>query len=191
MRDWVKMNLGPTLEAAGMRRIKLMVLDHNQAGLPWYSDIILAGNETYSYVDGIALHWYSDDYVPASVMNLMHQSYPEKFLLYTESCEGWHGIPNEQVLLGSWQRAENYAHNIIQDVNHWATGWIDWNMVLDIQGGPNWAYNYVDAPIIVDKVQGVFYKQPMYYAMGHFSIYVTTGDIRIFSSIETSEDDPF
>jgi glucosylceramidase len=40
---------------------------------------------------------------------------------------------------------------------------------LCLQGGPNWAGNFVDAPIIVNAKEGVFYKQPMYYALGHIS----------------------
>ena len=39
-----------------------------------------------------------------------------------------------------------------QDLNHWSTGWVDWNMALDMQGGPNWANNFVDSPIIIDAV---------------------------------------
>ena len=35
------------------------------------------------------------------------------------------------------------------------------------KGGPNWAQNTVDAPIIVDEDVGEYYKQPMYYALGH------------------------
>ena len=50
-------------------------------------------------------------------------------------------------------------------------GWTDWNLALDMQGGPNWAGNFVDAPIIVNEVEGEFYKQPMYYALGHISRY--------------------
>lgn len=48
------------------------------------------------------------------------------------------------------------------------TGWTDWNLALDLEGGPNWSKNYVDSPIIVDGSRGVFYKQPMFYHMGHF-----------------------
>ena len=50
-------------------------------------------------------------------------------------------------------------------------GWTDWNIALDMQGGPNWAGNFVDAPIIVNEAEGEFYKQPMYYALGHISRY--------------------
>ena len=69
-------------------------------------------------------------------------------------------------------------------MNHWSTGWTDWNLVLDMNGGgfflnvdddngnddagPNWANNFVDAPIIVNRDTDEFYKQPMYYSLAHF-----------------------
>ena len=37
------------------------------------------------------------------------------------------------------------------------------------QGGPNWAENVVDSPIIVNEEIGEFYKNPSYYALGHVS----------------------
>lgn len=58
-------------------------------------------------------------------------------------------------------------------------GWIDWNLCLDEQGGPNWAGNFVDAPIIVLNNQKEFVKQPMFYAMGHFSKWIPRGCYRI------------
>lgn len=39
-----------------------------------------------------------------------------------------------------------------QNSNYGSSGWVDWNIALDMQGGPNWSKNYVDAPIIVDAV---------------------------------------
>lgn len=53
-------------------------------------------------------------------------------------------------------------------MNHWVTGWTDWNLALDMKGGPNWVKNFVDSPIIVNAANDEFYKQPMFYAMGHF-----------------------
>ena len=41
-------------------------------------------------------------------------------------------------------------------------------MILDMQGGPNWVGNFVDAPIIVNADADEFYKNPMFYHMGHF-----------------------
>lgn len=66
------------------------------------------------------------------------------------------------------------------------SGWIDWNLALDESGGPNWAKNNVDSPIIVIPQKDQFYKQPMFYAISHFSKFVTHGSYRIFSTEETS-----
>ena len=41
---------------------------------------------------------------------------------------------------------------LLQSLEHWSTGWTDWNLALDVKGGPNWIKNNVDAPIIVNAV---------------------------------------
>ena len=48
-------------------------------------------------------------------------------------------------------------------------------MALDPQGGPNWVNNFVDSPIIVNATSNEYYKQPMYYALGHFSRFIPPG----------------
>ncbi|OXB52248.1 hypothetical protein ASZ78_016165, partial [Callipepla squamata] len=68
-------------------------------------------------------------------------------------------LDDQRLLLPYWAQV---------DLNHHVTGWTDWNLALDLEGGPNWSRNYVDSPVIVDRARGVFYKQPMFYHMGHF-----------------------
>lgn len=58
-------------------------------------------------------------------------------------------------------------------------GWLDWNLFLDTEGGPTWTKNFVDSSIIVDYDKQEFYKQPTYYAIGHFSKFVPRGSQRI------------
>ena len=53
-------------------------------------------------------------------------------------------------------RTEYY---FFQDLSNWSTGWVDWNLALNMEGGPNWVQNFVDSPIIVDADNGLFYKQ--------------------------------
>lgn len=81
--------------------------------------------------------------------------------------------------MGSWHRGEKYLENIIEDLEHWVVGWTDWNLALDTEGGPNWAENYVDAPVIVDAAADEFFKQPMFYALGHVSKFMPEGSFRI------------
>ncbi len=40
---------------------------------------------------------------------------------------------DEDVRLGFWKRGEMYLHNILGDLNHWVTGWTDWNIALDME----------------------------------------------------------
>lgn len=68
---------------------------------------------------------------------------------------------------------------IYQDLNHWVQGWVEWNLALDKTGGPTWASNFIDSPIIVNKTADEFYKQPMFYAIGHFSKFISRGSVRI------------
>lgn len=63
---------------------------------------------------------------------------------------------------------------------------MDWNIALDQTGGPNWIDNYVDSPIIVNKEKDEFYKQPMFYIIGHFSKFLTNDSQIINSSCSDS-----
>ena len=47
----------------------------------------------------------------------------------------------------------------MQNLSHWSAGWVDWNLALNMRGGPNWVNNIVDSPIIVDAKNQAFYKQ--------------------------------
>lgn len=77
------------------------------------------------------------------------------------------------------QKLDQILFFIPQDLNHYVVGWIDWNLCLDPEGGPNWAENFVDAPILVYGDRDEFIKQPMFYAMGHFSKFIPRGSRRI------------
>ena len=72
-----------------------------------------------------------------------------------------------------------YARDIIGCLNNWVDGWVDWNMVLDRQGGPNWFKNWCVAPVIVDPEQDEVYFTPLYYTLAHFSRYIRPGAKRI------------
>jgi glucosylceramidase len=69
-----------------------------------------------------------------------------------------------------------YARNIIVSLNHWMTGWIDWNVVLDKDGGPNHVGNFCGAPIMIDTQSGHVYYTPIYYVLAQFSRTIRPGD---------------
>lgn len=149
-RNWIRWNLGPTLRNSNFSNLKIMIIDDDRINLATWPKIILQDKEAAIYVSGIAVHWYADSLVSSSLLDRTHDEFPEKWILSTEASTGYLAF-EKAVILGSWERAEMYAKDIISDLNHWVTGWIDWNMALNMSGGPNWAGNEVDSPIIVDR----------------------------------------
>lgn len=143
------------------------------------------------YIDGIAIHWYesAEDRLtwltkPFKRIRETNKLFPNKFIFATEACMGsMPTIPfifKRGPVLGSWYRGEIYAYDIINDLNAGVTGWNDWNISLDMNGGVNWAQNNVDAPIIVDTETGeTYYKQPMFFFMGHFSKFLPRDSRRV------------
>jgi glucosylceramidase len=72
-----------------------------------------------------------------------------------------------------------YARNIIVSLNHWVAGWIDWNIVLDQQGGPNHVGNFCGAPIMVDVASGYVYYTPIYTILAQLSKTIRPGDLAV------------
>ena len=72
-----------------------------------------------------------------------------------------------------------YARNIIVSFNHWMSGWIDWNIVLDSDGGPNHVGNFCGAPIMIDTANGDVYYTPLYYILSQFSKTIRPGDVAV------------
>jgi glucosylceramidase len=76
---------------------------------------------------------------------------------------------------------------MINDLNRWTVGWIDWNLVLDEVGGPNHVGNYCSAPIIADTRTDTLHYQSSYYYIGHFSRSVRPGAVRILCATTRDE----
>nr|XP_040020713.1 lysosomal acid glucosylceramidase [Gasterosteus aculeatus aculeatus] len=187
-RDWVALDLGPALHASSHPRTHVLILDDNRLLLPHWAKVVLNDIHAGRFIHGVAVHWYMDWLVPAETsLGVIHHLYPEYYLFGTEACAGWSPL-DRGVKLGSWDRAEQYAHDIIGDLNHHVVGWTDWNLALDQSGGPNWVKNFVDSPVIVDAQRDVFYKQPHFYSMAHFSKFLWEGSQRVgVSASQTTE----
>ena len=186
--DFVKNYLGPTLkqfEQSYGTKIHLMIHD-DQVTTIEQRVTMLNDPEVSAYVDGAGLHWYMNNDQRFGNLDAAYQALnkPEsdrkRFIIGTEACEGYFPL-NRGPLLGNWPRGESYAHDIISDLNHYVSGWTDWNLVLDMQGGPNWAKNYVDAPMLFDLKSQTLYVQPMYYYLGHFSKFIRPGSVLLAS----------
>jgi glucosylceramidase len=58
-------------------------------------------------------------------------------------------------------------------------GWIDWNLLLDGQGGPNHVGNFCSAPILVDASSDAYSLQSSYFYLGQFTRFVKPGALRV------------
>jgi len=165
--------------------LQLMAYDHNRDLVQDWAKGIMADPEVAKYVAGTAFHWYTGSNTPGLNMyenlDISHAAAPSKFLLASEACY----CPG--VKLGDWTRGEAYGIDILNDILHWSTGWVDWNMVLDEKGGPNHLGNMCDAPIIVFPATNSFVKQPSYFFMGHFSKVIPPDSVRIGITLSSQQ----
>jgi glucosylceramidase len=174
-RDFVRDYLGPTLEKAGLLdRVKILIWDHNRDLLYERAKVVYDDPQAARYVWGAAFHWYVGDNFRN--VQLTHDAFPNKHLLFSEGC--MEGGPH----FDAWEVGERYGHSMLQDLNHWTAGWVDWNLVLDQRGGPNHKDNYCSAPIMANTVKGTIYYHNSYYYIGQVTRFVRPGAQRIISA---------
>lgn len=198
MTAFVQHHLGPKLEADGKSDMVILGYDQNRAGLKEWVDVMYSDDASSKYYSGTAIHWYESTYeIFGQDLQYAHQKAPDKYLIQTEGCVdsevprwkddswywskeatdwGWDWAPEkDKYLHPKYVPVFRYARDIIGCLNNWVDGWIDWNMVLDKQGGPNWFKNWCVAPVIVDPENDEVYFTPLYYTMVHFSKFMRPG----------------
>jgi len=188
MKEWLQKDLIPALNSLSYAapKPKLLLLDDQRIFMPKLTDYLLKNEDIRENSDGVALHWYWNQFSNVNVLNDFHEKYPEKIILSSEACIGSLINDKSDIELGNpfgsvWHNGEQYAYDIIETLNHFTNGWVDWNLALDMTGGPNWAENKRAACIHVDGEKDEFYKTPCYYVMLHFSKIFIPGT-RIISS---------
>jgi glucosylceramidase len=206
-QDFVKNYLGPQIKN-DHPNVKIFIHDDQKDDrMLDMVDTILADPDTAKYVDGIAFHWYENWGLNYDILKQVHESYPDYPLLATEATNP---RPLEENLGNRvWLYGQKYATDILRDMNHYTTGWIDWNMLLDFTGGPSNQHlgeklndlGNCDAPIRanftsypyypLDEARGDFslIYQPSYYFYGHFTRYVTIGSVGV-NMVQTPEPTP-
>jgi glucosylceramidase len=203
MRDFVRDYLGPQFEKDGLSHIPILGYDQNRGDeLEKWAKTMFEDKKAAKYFGGTAVHWYAStyDFFPAS-LQYTHQLSPTKHLINTEACvdaevpkwndDNWYwskeatdwgwdwASEKEKYLHPKYAPVFRYAGDIIGCLNNYVDGWIDWNMVLDKQGGPNWFKNWCTAPVIVDEEKDEVYFTPLYYTIAHFSKFIRPGAVRI------------
>lgn len=202
MTDFVVNHLGPQLDKDGKEDLVILGYDQNRSHLKEWVDEMYRDETSRQYFDGTAVHWYDSTFkIYEDELEYAHNKAPEKYLIETEGCidaqvpvwkdDDWYWRKEATDWGYTWAKEENkhlhpkyipvyrYARDIIGTMNNWVDGWVDWNMVLDRKGGPNWFENWCIAPVIVDPDKDEVYFTPLYYVMAHFSKYVRPDAKRI------------
>jgi len=175
-RDFVRDYLGPTFERSGLSKAAIIIWDHNRGIMYQRAKTVYDDGRASKYVWGMAFHWYVGDHFDN--VRLVHDAYPDKKLLFTEGTPG--SFDGER--LADWQWGETYARSMFNDLNNWAVGWVDWNVILNERGGPNHTGNYCMATVIADTATGTITYTNSYYYIGHFSKFIRPGARRIVCS---------
>lgn len=170
-RDFIRDHLGPAFQDAGLGHVQIVIWDHNRDEMVERAGVILADARAAKFVWGTGFHWYMEDHFDH--VQLVHDAWPDKKLLFTEGCQ--EGGPH----VGEWALGERYARSMLNDLNRWTVGWIDWNLLLDTTGGPNHVGNLCSAPVLADTAESALHWQSSYAYIGHFSRYVKPGARRL------------
>lgn len=168
--DFLTNYLYPTFQKNNIST-KILVYDHNKEKLFNRACEEFSVPEANKAASGIAFHWYSGNHFEN--IRLCREQFPDKLLFHTEGCFSYdpnNSYPNQ------------YAHDIIEDLNAGVNGYIDWNILLDHKGGPNHKKNYCNSVMMLNEEASDYNKPIAYYYIGHFSKFIQPGAVQIAHS---------
>jgi glucosylceramidase len=146
---------------------KIMIWDHNKDQIVNWDRVILGDPTAAKYVWGTAYHRYAGDLFDS--LSAAHDLFPQTPTVGTEGS-----------VRDTWAEAERMAHEIIGDLNHWSGGYLTWNLLTNLAGGPYHARdNGCVGPIVVDSASATVNYNSNYYYMTHFSRYLRPDGVRI------------
>ncbi len=188
-KTFLKDFLYPAFVAAGLtEKVGIYIWDHNKERVLEYARDII-DETTNAMVEGIAFHWYSGDHFEA--VEMATKVFPDKVMMLSECC-GLHkpgrvGFGDGLFVAEKCQKppdtvenedAAAYAHDSIGNLNAGMHRWIDWNLCVDLEGGPRHVPGGFTAGMIVDDAFA--YRTNLTYTyIGHFSKYILPGAVRI------------
>lgn len=174
-RNFIKNNLGPAFEAAGLDT-KIWIYDHNFDVTDFVKNIY-ADKEASKYVEGSAWHAYGGS---SSALAQIYKADPSKSIYFTEQS------------IGTW--CPNFGDNLLWHIREVCLGTINnycravvlWNFMLDAERGPNrpggcqTCYGFVDCD--GSYAYNTLTYRSHWYAIGHMSKVIQRGAYRIKSS---------
>jgi glucosylceramidase len=103
-----------------------------------------------------------------------HKKYPDKKMMQTET-ECYNGG-------NSWTEGMTTFRKMIEDMNHFACGYMYWNMVLNEKSTSSWGWKQNSLLKIDSATKQIIYN-PEFYSMKHFGHFVRPGAARVGLSV--------
>ncbi|MDD3429200.1 MAG: glycoside hydrolase family 30 protein [Oscillospiraceae bacterium] len=163
----------PALQKAITQPVDVFIWDHNKDQLVTRLLNSTAALSQDGVIAGAAFHWYSGDHFEA--VDMVHRLYPNIKLYFTEGCVEYSRFDGMTLL----EKAEMYAHDIIGNLNAGTNAILDWNLLLDEKGGPNYVGNFCESPIMCSMGEDTIEKKASYYYIGQFSRFIQPNSKRI------------
>lgn len=177
--SFVGRHLGPTFQR-DHPDVLIFSYDAQKDEVFEWANVTLQDPDAAEYYSGVAVHWYMGDYFER--IAAVHEQFPEAILIASEAT--WEANREAALAVLGWNPlslGEGYAHDIIGDLNAGIVAWTDWNLVLNLEGGPNHIHNYCAAAVTAGMSEGSEEMRihPQFYYIGHFSKYIPRGSRRL------------
>jgi glucosylceramidase len=166
--DFVKNNLGPAFQAAGLHT-RIIVWDHN-CDNPDYPIQILNDPAAKQYIDGSAFHLYGGD---ISALSRVYNAHPDRNLYFTEQYTSSTGNFGDEL---KW----HMKNVIIGSMRNWSRNALEWNLASNPSFEPH-------TPGGCNTCKGAltiytsYSRNVSYYIVAHASKFVPAGSVRIGS----------
>jgi glucosylceramidase len=171
--DFVKNNLGPALQAAGLST-KIIIWDHNCDNAN-YPISILNDPAAKAYINGSAFHLYAGD---ISALSNVYTAHPDKNLYFTEIWTGANGSFSGDL---KW----HVKNVIIGSMRNWSKNALEWNLASDPSYNPHTPGGCSECKGAVTINGSSFSRNVGYYIVAHASKFIPAGSVRIASTLVT------
>ena len=145
---------------------KILLWDHNREKL---DKVVKKLYIESPFIGGLGVHWYTGGYYDKIAK--VHEKYPDLFIVNTEMCCGFSQYDEYKWI----SDAELYLNDILSCMKSGMSAYLDFNILLDYEGGPNHKGNFVKAPSILNKDKSSYIKSPIYYYLYHVSHFIKKG----------------
>jgi len=169
-RDFIKNNLGPAFQAAGLTT-KIISFDHN-CDRPDYPLTVLNDPAARAFVDGSAFHLYAGS---IEALSQLHYAYPDKNVYFTEQWTSSTGNFGGDL---KW----HLKNVVIGSMRNWSKVALEWNLANDPSFGPHTPGGCTQCKGAL-TIGATITRNVAYYILAHAAKFVPPGSVRIGSNI--------